>query len=117
MRAGRWRSAGTGRPPGTGPGGPAGATGRRGLLRTTGVAPHFQRRPVRRVVAGRYATGPAHPRGVCRARRAGAGESPAADYFVHSAQGMFQPLRPLSGAMFLSLEFFTITTSPMIDRS
>lgn len=39
------------------------------------------------------------------------------DYFVHCAQGMFQPLRPLSGAIFLSSEFLTITTSPMIDWS
>ena len=30
---------------------------------------------------------------------------------------MFQPLRPLSGAMVLSLEFFTMTTSPIIELS
>ncbi len=36
---------------------------------------------------------------------------------VHSAQLMFQPLRPLSGVMVLSGEFWTMTTSPTIELS
>ncbi|MFE7571302.1 hypothetical protein ACFU76_30820, partial [Streptomyces sp. NPDC057539] len=34
----------------------------------------------------------------------------------YSDQDMFQPLRPLSGAICLSFEFFTITTSPMSEE-
>ncbi len=34
---------------------------------------------------------------------------------VHSAQLMFQPLRPLSGVIVLSGEFLTMTTSPMSE--
>lgn len=36
---------------------------------------------------------------------------------VHSAQLMFQPLRPLSGVIVLSGEFLTMTTSPTIELS
>lgn len=36
---------------------------------------------------------------------------------VHSAQLMFQPLRPLSGVIVLSGEFFTMTTSPTSELS
>ncbi len=36
---------------------------------------------------------------------------------VHSAQLMFQPLRPLSGVIVLSGEFLTMTTSPMSELS
>ncbi len=36
---------------------------------------------------------------------------------VHSAQFMFQPLRPLSGVIVLSGEFLTMTTSPTIELS
>ncbi len=38
-------------------------------------------------------------------------------YFVHSDQAMFQPLRPLSGWITLSFEFFTTTTSPISELS
>ncbi len=36
---------------------------------------------------------------------------------VHSAQLMFQPLRPLSGVIVLSGEFLTMTTSPTSELS
>ena len=37
-------------------------------------------------------------------------------YLVHSDQDMFQPFKPLSGAICLSFEFCTITTSPMSEE-
>jgi hypothetical protein len=43
------------------------------------------------------------------------GPSSCGTYFVHSAHGMFQPLRPLDGETVGSVEFFTTTTSPAIE--
>ncbi len=51
-----------------------------------------------------------HSTGPARARREGT-------YAVHSDQSMFQPLRPLSGWITLSLEFLTTTTSPISELS
>ncbi len=48
-------------------------------------------------------------------RRAVVGQT--AEPAFHCDQGMFQPLRPLSGWMTLSLEFLTTTTSPMRELS
>ncbi len=45
------------------------------------------------------------------------GTDQAAEPAFHWAQSMFQPLRPLSGLMVLSGEFFTMTTSPMSELS
>lgn len=51
-------------------------------------------------------------RGSGRAGNGRAGSGQAWEPAVHSAQLMFQPLRPLSGVMVLSGEFLTMTTSP-----
>lgn len=45
------------------------------------------------------------------------GAAQRAEPAFQADQFMFQPLRPLSGAIVLSLEFLTITTSPIIDWS
>lgn len=45
----------------------------------------------------------------------GSKASVGAPHAFHFSQDMFQPLSPLSGATVASLEFFTTTTSPIIE--
>ncbi len=52
-----------------------------------------------------------------RTGRGAGGVGQAWEPAVHSAQLMFQPLRPLSGVIVLSGEFLTMTTSPTIELS